>query len=96
MIPKETYKQVWFAMDACNSSGVIHSLDKWVDAIWLEARELGKGTAYVNSHPILVIVADKLLQLASIGKSELGEKIKENEILGQAYSFVLDQVLKGE
>jgi len=96
MVPKETYKQVWFAMDACNSSGVIHSLDKWVDAIWLEARELGKGTAYVNSHPILVIVADKLLQLASIGKRELKEESDSDRVLSQAYLFVLAQTLEGE
>jgi len=91
MVSNEIYKQVWFAMDACNSSGVIHSLDKWVAAIWLEARELGKGTAYVNSHPILVIVADKLLQLARIGTP--GE-VTRDQVISKAYAFVCDKAVE--
>lgn len=85
MVSKETYKQVWFAMDACNSSGVIHSLDKWVDEIWKEARELGRGTDYVNSHPIIVIVADKLRQLAELASD------KPDTLLSDSYQRVLER-----
>jgi hypothetical protein len=66
MISNKTYSDVWASMDACNSSGVIHALHRWIDEVWEEARELKRGTDYVNSHPIVVIVADKLLQLAEI------------------------------
>ena len=90
MVSKETYKQVWASMDACNSSGVIHSLDKWVDAIWLEARELGKGTAYVNSHPILVIVADKLLQLARVVTPDDAPSL----VISKAYAFVCNEAIE--
>jgi len=91
MVPKETYKQVWFAMDACNSSGVIHSLDRWLVEIWTEANELGKGTDYVNSHPIVIMVADKLLQLARIGTP--GE-VTRDEVIDKAYAFVCDKAIE--
>jgi hypothetical protein len=98
MISKETYKEVWSAMDACNSSGVIHSLDKWIDAIWAEAKELGKGTDYVNSHPIIVIVVDKLLQLAQIGKARENKRefVTFDTVLSGAYNFVCTKVNEGE
>lgn len=89
MIPKETYKEVWSAMDACNASGVIHSLDKWVGEIWLEANELGKGTDYVNAHPIIVIVADKLLQLAHNAQYRIDHE--SDIVLGNAYQYVCEQ-----
>lgn len=49
--------------DACNLSGVVHSLDKVVDAVWEEARRQGKGTAFVNESPIVYLFLDKLMSL---------------------------------
>jgi hypothetical protein len=49
--------------DACNLSGVVHSLDKVVDAVWEEARRQGKGTAFVNESPIVYLYLDKLMSL---------------------------------
>ena len=65
MVTQKTYKQWWQAMDACNSSGLIHAFPKVVDEIWEEARERSQGTAYVNSHPLVIIFARKLLDLAA-------------------------------
>jgi hypothetical protein len=54
--------------DAINLSGVLHTLDEIVsDVIWPEARKLGKGTAYVNTHPIVTLFLHKL---ASLNHSE--------------------------
>jgi len=66
MIDKKLYQKWWNAMDACNSSGLIKDFAVDIDEIWKEAWELGKGTDYVNSHPLIIIFADKLLQLAGV------------------------------
>jgi len=50
--------------NASNLSGVLHSLDSIVtNALWPAARRQGKGTAYVNSHPIVTLFLHKLTSL---------------------------------
>jgi hypothetical protein len=49
--------------DASNLSGVVHSFDKAVSAIWEEAHRTGKGTAWVNTHPIVTLYLSKLASL---------------------------------
>jgi len=50
--------------NASNLSGVLHSLDEIVsDVIWPAARRQAKGTAYVNSHPIVTLFLHKLTSL---------------------------------
>jgi hypothetical protein len=50
--------------DACNLSGVVHSFSRAMETIWAEAREgEGKGTEWVNTHPIVTLYIDKLLDL---------------------------------
>lgn len=50
--------------DACNLSGVVRSFEEVVvNAIWPEARRLGKGTDYINTHPIVTLFLDKLTSL---------------------------------
>ena len=50
--------------DACNLSGVLASFHEIVsEVIWTEARKLGKGTDYVNTHPIVTLLLHKLCDL---------------------------------
>jgi len=50
--------------DACNLSGVLASFKEIVhEVIWPEARRLGKGTEFVNTHPIVVLFLSKLVDL---------------------------------
>jgi hypothetical protein len=50
--------------NAFNLSGVVHSLDNIVtNVIWPEARKFGKGTEYVNTHPIVSLFLHKLTSL---------------------------------
>jgi hypothetical protein len=52
------------AQNACNLSGVLASFHHVViDALWPEARRLGKGTEWVNQHPICTLFLDKLTDL---------------------------------
>lgn len=50
--------------DACNLSGVLASFKEIVhEVLWPEARRLGKGTDFVNTHPIVTLFLDKLASL---------------------------------
>jgi len=52
--------------DACNLSGVVHSLDTVVTDLWEEANRIGQGTDWVNTHPIVKAYVDKLASLAGV------------------------------
>ncbi len=56
--------------DACNLSGVAHSFAEAVGALWEEARQRGQGTDFVNTHPISVLFASKLGDLARAESNE--------------------------
>jgi hypothetical protein len=62
-----TYEQAaqWAleCQDACNLSGVTHSYDKAVHAIFEESQRLGKGTDWINKHPIVTLFLSKLCSL---------------------------------
>lgn len=61
-------KDAIFIQDACNLSGVVHSWSRILtEVIWPWARELGKGTEWVNTHPINVMFSNKV---ASLTRSE--------------------------
>jgi hypothetical protein len=50
--------------DACNLSGVLASFKEIVhEVIWPEARRVGKGTEWVNQHPIVTLFLSKLCSL---------------------------------
>jgi hypothetical protein len=49
--------------DASNLSGVVHSFNEVMGALWLEAHRLGKGTGWVNQHPIVTMFLDKMASL---------------------------------
>jgi hypothetical protein len=55
--------------DACNLSGVAHSFDKAVSAVFQEKERLGKGTAWVNRHPIITMYLLKMAELNGCGSS---------------------------
>lgn len=49
--------------DAVNLSGIVKAMAHDMDAIWDEARKQGKGTDWVNQHPIVTTYLDKLRSL---------------------------------
>jgi hypothetical protein len=48
---------------ASNLSGVVHSFSRVMTVLWAEANRQGKGTDWVNRHPIAVLLADKVRSL---------------------------------
>ncbi len=64
MTIQEAAKTAILVQDACNLSGVLASFRNIVmDVIWPEARRLGKGTSWVNGHPIVTLFLSKLCSL---------------------------------
>jgi hypothetical protein len=63
---REAAKEALLVQDACNLSGVVHSFSRLLtDVIWPEAHAQGKGTDYVNNHPVVALFIDKLRSLCS-------------------------------
>lgn len=53
--------------DACNLSGVVFAFSRILtEVLWPEAHSTGKGTDWVNTHPISVLFADKIAHLTGI------------------------------
>jgi hypothetical protein len=64
MTLQQAAQQALDVQNACNLSGVVHSLDQIVrEVLWPEADRLGKGTDFVNTHPIVSMFLDKLASL---------------------------------
>ena len=64
-ITRKDYQNAVTVQNACNLSGVVSSFNEVFERIWKEARALGLGTEYVNTHPICVLYADKIQSLTS-------------------------------
>ena len=67
------YRDAIQCQNACNSSGLIHSLDRVIDKIWDEGRRFGLGTDYVNTHPIVVLYLNALAGLAGVSGPSLSQ-----------------------
>ena len=62
---RNIYQLALDAQDACNGSGLMNSLASEVlPAVWAESRALGKGTDYVNAHPVVYMFLHQLMFLA--------------------------------
>lgn len=62
---KRNYQDAMFVQNACNLSDIAHSLSRVLKEVWEEADELGQGTHFVNSHPLVVLYVDKMRSLQS-------------------------------
>ncbi len=61
---KEAAQAALDCQDACNLSGVAKFLAGPVmDALWAEARRIGQGTEWINRHPVVALMLDKLASL---------------------------------
>lgn len=85
----KAYDDVYSAMDACNVN-ILRDAGKWLDVIHSEARENRLGTDYVNEHPIITILIDKLTQLN--GKRDVFNAYHAVRVNSEAYRerFTMD------
>jgi hypothetical protein len=64
MTLQQAAQQALDVQNACNLSGVLRSFNEIVmDVLWPEAQRLGKGTEWVNHHPITALFLSKLASL---------------------------------
>lgn len=63
MLTSNDYARAILVQDACNLSGIVHAWHEVVSKIWEEANVKGKGTDWVNTHPINVLFANKIYSL---------------------------------
>jgi len=60
----EEYKRAIDVQDACSLAGVVHDFSRVMTRVWVEARkEYGRGTDWVNTHPIAVMYSSKIASL---------------------------------
>ena len=93
---KELATEALDAQNACNLSGVVHSWHRALEDLWANARAMGKGTDWVNKHPINRAYVSKLL---SLSRYEIGDKtFEECEMLasGQDVAEAVQKALTGE
>jgi len=69
--------------DACNLSGVVHSFHRVISEVWENARAQGKGTDWVNRHPIVRAYVSKLVMLS---RYEIGDDTF-SEVMAIAENF---------
>ena len=89
MLSKNDFQVALDVQSACNLSGVVHSFSTVVSKIWNEARAHGKGTVWVNKHPICVLFAEQILYLST------GQYSYSASVYNKAHDFCEVQV-KGD
>ena len=63
LLSANDYEGAIFAQSACNLSGFVYGFSKVMSRINAEARELGKGTDWINNHPICRLYAEQITHL---------------------------------
>ncbi len=66
---RNIYADALQVQNASNLSGVVKSWAEAMEPIWAEARALGKGTDYVNTHPVNVLFAEQVYHLTGYSSS---------------------------
>ena len=86
---KEAAESALAVQNACNLSGVVTSFVQCTGVLWEEARKRGKGTGWVNTHPISILYANQISHLtggfytfSAIGGS-LGGSFQSCELLAK-------------
>ena len=72
-------------LNACNAGALVPDLAELIPRIWDEARQYGKGTDFVATHPVMVLWVGKIASLA------YGQE-PPYEIWAKAYHYVQARV----
>jgi len=79
---REAAKQAIDMQDACNASGIIHTLSTQImPAVMAHMNERKQSTRWANSHPIVYIVLYKLLDLSAPEQSQFIAFAKPYELV---------------
>lgn len=65
----EQYKRAIDVQNACNLSGVVHDFSRVMTRVWVEARKVGRGTDWVNTHPLVILYSNKISSMCGSSDS---------------------------
>ena len=68
-------------LNACNAGALVPDLAELIPRIWDEARQYGKGTDFVATHPIMLLWISKLASLSYGEEAPIGKWTK-------AYNYI--------
>jgi hypothetical protein len=78
------YQRALDVQDACNLSGVVNSFSSALSKIWEECRKVdGRGTKWVNEHPISILYSSKI---ASLSGSEVSARFSRSMDMADRWS----------
>ena len=63
-----------FVQQACNLGGVANAFQKAVMSVWEEAHRIGKGTDWVNRHPIIRLFLEQMAWLNCVSITDRNTK----------------------
>jgi len=70
--------------DACNLSGVVRIFDQVLQThLWPASNSQGKGTQWVNEHPVSKLFADKISSLARFVEADYQSLFKEVKTMAE-------------
>lgn len=64
------YEMALLSQGAVNLSGLAHELSRVMPKIWAQSRAQGKGTEFVNTHPIVRLYLEQMMFLCARDYSE--------------------------
>lgn len=67
VLTKQHYAMALQSQSACNLSGIAKWFSTTMSLIWDEAKARGKGTDWVNQHPICRLFAEQCAHLSGAG-----------------------------
>jgi len=75
---------------ASNLTGVVRSLITMLDQLWVFAHAPGRGTQWVNNHPLVIVFVDKLRDMSTNHNENEGARVDS------AFDWVFDMRKKGK
>ena len=84
-LTKKDYQDALNSQSACNLSGIVHTFSKVVSKIWEHAHSDGRGTEWVNKHPICRLYAEQIAHLSGAGMGD-------SDSYHKAYTACMDRV----
>lgn len=87
-IAKKHWRNALDVQTACNLSGVVLAFADAIQAINEEARELGKGTDWRNTHPIAVLFSTQIGHLTKTCT------LADTDVYHEAYEAVQEELRK--
>jgi hypothetical protein len=62
------YNDAMMSQGACNLGGLVRGWARTMELIQAEAHAQGKGTDWINTHPVNVLFAEQIYQLTGFGQ----------------------------